>query len=329
MNSAPLRERTEPRQRAGYILALTATVFLSFTGILIAAISRRHQAPALVIAIWRDVFTFGALAIFLAFRAPRLLRIDGADLAFLIANGGVLAIFNIFWTLSVVRNGAAAATLLAYSSGGFTVLLSVAIFGEKAGIAKLLAVIGAFAGAALVSGLFSGAVKGAEGVGILLGLASGLAYAAYSLVGKGASIRGISPWTTVCYSFGIAALFLLGARIALSGLLPSSATGPGQLLLPGRAFEAWLLLLLLAFAPTALGFGLYNASLAHLPAGTANLIATSEPVFTGIMAFFLLGERFDRFALLGAALILGSVLLLSIVEGRVWKPRKDAIRRRT
>lgn len=307
-------KRQKTAAASGYLVAIVATVFLSLTGILISLVSRRHGAPALVIAVWRDVFASAALALFLALRSPRLLAVGGKDLAFLAMNGAVLAIFNIFWTLSVVKNGAAAATLLVYSSGGFTVLLGRLFFRERAGWAKAAAVLASLAGAALVSGIFAPGVRAGGPLGVAAGLASGLAYAGYSLVGKGGANRGISPWTNVCYSFGIAALFLLAARLLPAGILPTAAVGPGELFLPGRPAEAWWLLVLLAAGPTALGFGLYNASLALLPAGTVNLVASSEPIFAAAMAYAFLGERLGPGALAGGALILLAVLLLRFAK---------------
>jgi drug/metabolite transporter (DMT)-like permease len=47
------------------------------------------------------------------------------------------------------------------------------------------------------------------------------------------------------------------------------------------------------------------------------LILTSEPVITGIAAFFLLGERLTQLELIGSALILAALLLL-----RLRKPKK-------
>ena len=309
---------------SGYALAIVATAFLSLTGILIALVSRRHGVPALVIAFWRDVFASAALGLFLALKAPRLLKVGGRDLRYLAANGAVLAVFNILWTLSVVRNGAAAATLLVYSSGGFTVLLGRLLFRERIGLAKAAAVAASLAGAALVSGFFAQGAAAADALGVVAGLASGLAYAAYSLVGKGGARRGISPWTNVCYSFGTAALFLLAARGLPAGILPAGAVGSGELFLPDRPAEAWGLLVLLAALPTALGFGLYNASLAVLPAGTANLLASTEPIFAAAMAYAFLGERLGPEALWGGALILAAVLLLGLGredEGGAARPR--------
>ena len=41
-------------------------------------------------------------------------------------------------------------------------------------------------------------------VGVITGLLSGLAFAAYSLMGKEASRRSINPWTVLLYAFGFA-----------------------------------------------------------------------------------------------------------------------------
>jgi len=43
---------------------------------------------------------------------------------------------------------------------------------------------------------------------------------------------------------------------------------------------------------------------------------TSEPVFTAVIAFFLLGERLTGMQLAGSLMILGGVLFLRVQEGR-------------
>ena len=63
-----------------------------------------------------------------------------------------------------------------------------------------------------------------------------------------------------------------------------------------------------------MGFGLYNISMQVLPASIANLIATSEPVFTSIFAFLLFGERLGSVELIGGFLIIGGVLLLRLAR---------------
>jgi len=51
-------------------------------------------------------------------------------------------------------------------------------------------------------------------------------------------------------------------------------------------------------------------SLKYLPVSVASLIATLEPVFTAIMAVFLLGERLSTVQFVGSLLIILGVLTL-------------------
>ena len=52
----------------------------------------------------------------------------------------------------------------------------------------------------------------------------------------------------------------------------------------------------------------------YLPASVVNLIATLEPSFTAVQAYFLLGERFSTEQVLGSLLILGGVIALRLGE---------------
>ena len=56
----------------GYLLGLSATIFLSFTGILISYLSRAYHLPSLVLAFWRDSFVvLGLIIVFVLFKRIR------------------------------------------------------------------------------------------------------------------------------------------------------------------------------------------------------------------------------------------------------------------
>jgi drug/metabolite transporter (DMT)-like permease len=159
-------------------------------------------------------------------------------------------------------------------------------------------------------------------VGILTGLFSGLSYAAYSLMGRSAAQRGLNPWTSLLYTFGFAALFLLGFNLLPGGALPGSAARASDFFALGDSVLGWGVLVLLAAGPTVAGFGLYNVSLSHLPSSVANLIVTLEPAFTTVYAYFLLGERLTAVEIFGGLLILGGVVFLRISRTEFFKRRK-------
>ena len=78
----------------------------------------------MALAFWRDLIVAGVLLGALAVMSPSLLRLGRSRLAFFILYGFVLAILNVLWMASVDLNGAAIATVLAYSAPAFTALAS-------------------------------------------------------------------------------------------------------------------------------------------------------------------------------------------------------------
>jgi DME family drug/metabolite transporter len=304
-----------PALTRGYTIALIAAVILSTTAIFIHYLTATYYIPALVLAFWREVFVVLTLLPILARFQPKLLKIERRHVPYLAAYGLVLALFNSLWTLSVALNGAAVSTVLVYSSAAFTALLSRWLLKERLSWVKLLAVGFSLAGCVLVSGAYDPSVWGANVLGIFTGILSGLAYAAYSLMGRSASQRGLSPWTTLLATFGFAALYLLVVNLGTGGIVPGSAARPADMLWLRDAWAGWGVLFVLAAVPTLLGYGLYNVSMMYLPSSVANLVATSEPAFTAVTAFLLFNERLNVIQISGSLLIMGGVVFLRLFEG--------------
>ncbi len=299
----------------GYAIALAGAAALSTTAIFIRHLTQTYAMPPLVLALWRDVFVVVTLLPLFAWLRPDLLRMDRRHWPYLIGYGLVLALFNAMWTLSVATNGAAVATVLVYSSTGFTALLGWWLLKERLDWAKLLAVGISLSGCALVAGALDPAVWRVNLLGILTGMLSGLCYASYSLMGRSASQRGLNPWATLLYTFGFATIFLLLFNLLPANLLPGAATRPADIFWLGNALAGWVVLFLLAAIPTVMGYGLYNVSLVYLPSSVANLVATTEPAFTAVIAYVLLGERLTGLQIGGSLMILAGVMFLRMYEG--------------
>jgi drug/metabolite transporter (DMT)-like permease len=299
----------------GYTTALLAAVFLSTTAVFIRHLTETYGIPALVLAFWRDVIVVLTLVPILKLTRPHLLQLKRRHLVYLVLYGFILAIFNALWTLSVALNGAAVATVLVYCSAAFTALLGWLLLKESLSWAKMLAIILCLGGCVLVAEAYDPAMWGANWAGILTGVLAGLGYAVYSLMGRSASHRGLDPWATLTYTFGFATIFLLVFNLIPGNFIPGAAEKPADLLWLGRSLPAWAVLFVLAAGPTILGFGLINVSLTHLPSSVANLVLTSEPAFTALIAFFLLNERLTAVQIAGAAIILSGVIFLRVYDG--------------
>ena len=310
----------------GYVAALFSAGFLSTNAIFIRYLTQTYHLPAMVLACWRDFFVAISLLPILGIIKPQLLRVDRKHLAYLLAYGLLLAIFNSLWTISVSLNGAAVSTVLAYCSAGFTALLGWWLLKESLDWGKGLAVILSLAGCVLVSGALDPAAWTANLVGILTGTLSGLAYAIYTLMGRKASQDGLNPWTTLRYTFFFAAVFLLIANLTMGGKIPGVASQPGDLLWLGKQTAGWVILFILAVGPTLVGFGLYNVSLVDLPSSVANLVVTLEPVFTAVIAYILLKEWLTPMQMAGSVLILVAVIFLRIYEGGVLNRQKVVLK---
>jgi drug/metabolite transporter (DMT)-like permease len=302
----------------GYITALGSAVFLSLTSIFISYLNVNFQLPALVLAFWREIFVATILMIGFALFWRNLFKGAKAHLSYLAIYGFVLALFNALWTVSVTLNGAAVATVLCYCSAAFTALLGWLILKEELTLAKIVAVILSLAGCAFIVDAFNPEVWHVNPLGILTGIGSGLFYAIYSLMGRSASSqRGLNPWTTLFYTFLIAAVFMLVFNLFFGSVLPGGAQKPADLFWLGNSVIGWTILVLLAIGPTLLGYGLYNVSLTHLPSSVVNLIVTIEPVFTAVTAYFVLGERLTLQQIFGGLMIMAGVVVIRMVKVKV------------
>ena len=133
------------------------------------------------------------------------------------------------------------------------------------------------------------------GPGILgWGLLSGLTYALYYLMGK----RFFGRYTPAA----IYAVALPVGAIGLAPLVPFADKTP----------VTWALLAAIAVLCTYLAYLAYGVGLRQLPATRASVIASLEPVVAAGLAAILFGERLSPAALLGAAMVVGSALALSL-----------------
>ncbi len=306
----------------GYMIALTATVLWSFTGILISYLSKTFGLPALVLAFWRDLsVSLGLVAAFLVI-SPARFRLAREFWGFTVIYGLTLAVFNSLWTLSVEYNGASVATVLAFSSPAFTAILSRWVFKEKIYGAKLISIFLSIAGTVLVSGAYNPAVWQINPLGIGFGLSTGLFFAIYNLLGKSASDKAIDSWTALLYTFASATVFLFLFNVGIHAIAGTNLWT--NLFWLKNSTLGWSVLIFLGVVPTVGGFGLYTLSLRSLPPTVANLIATLEPILTAIWAYFLLNEMLEPIQMLGGALIFAGVILLRLKERQTGEFMSDA-----
>ncbi|MGQ0550996.1 MAG: DMT family transporter [Armatimonadota bacterium] len=249
-------------------------------------------------ATWRAAGACAILLVYCLATNRAALRVASRDLVLFAAYGAVsVAGFMAVYLTAIERTTIATAAILLYTAPAWVVVLARVLFRESLTSMKLLAVVLTFAGSALVAGGIGADTLRLDPIGVLAGLGAGLTYALYSIFGKMA-LRRYSPLTTVVYSLGFGALFLL----LVSGLQPVARES-----LPALAY--------LIVIPTVAAYLLYAAGLRRVEAGRASIVATIEPVVAALAGTAVLREPFALIQWVGAALVLSGVVMAQRERG--------------
>jgi drug/metabolite transporter, DME family len=290
----------------GYTIAIVGIIVWSTTGIFIDYLITNYAMAPLLLSFWRTLFVFTGTAVGLYVTHRSLLRLDRTQIRFYVFYGLLLAIFNAIFIVTVQADGAAVATVLVYASGAFTAILAWWFFKEQIGLPKIVTIMLSLIGCVLVSNAYNPDMWNVNPLGVVTGLISGILFAGYNMMGKEAARRSINPWTSLLYTFGFGALFsfiFLLFSVLIGGKSVSAVA-------PNLPVNGWLVLMVLAFIPTLIGFGLYNTSMNYLPASTFSLLATSEPALTAVEAYIFLNEGLTMVQLVGGLLIISAVIIV-------------------
>lgn len=205
---------------------------------------------------------------------------------------GLLGLAPLYATyfLAVSRIGAALASILLYTAPAWVALASGPLLGEPPGGQGLASMALGLAGAVLAVGPGGGSFDAA---GVLLGLASGVSYAAYILLSRYAQLRGAGVAGVAVHSLPFAALGVTAV---------ARPRGPPGLV--DLAYASYL-----ACAGTLVPYTLSSRALRRLEAHRVAVVSLVEPVTAVVLAWLLLGERLSPLQALGAAMVLASSLL--------------------
>ncbi|WP_432738056.1 DMT family transporter [Maridesulfovibrio sp. FT414] len=294
----------------GVAQVLAGAALISLVGIFIKILVVDYAQPILVVTFWRNLFVCTILMAGLKIFKPHLLRTERKNIPLFALYGLVLTGMNGIWGGSVYFNGAGVATVLVYISVPLTVLAQWLMGGDRPSLCILPSIVFCLAGCAMVCGITSLSEFSLTPMGIFLGLLSGVFYSAYSLFGRECALRGINPFCVLMHAFGFAAFYMLVINLLSNGLIPGTAPSPAHLLMPGADLKAWLLILILAVGPSMTGWSLINSSLTHLSPSVVNILLTTEPMMTALVAIPALGEYMTMEQWAGCFLIIGGVIVL-------------------
>jgi DME family drug/metabolite transporter len=208
-----------------------------------------------------------------------------------------VAVYQPFFFSAVAQTGVAIGTVVAIGSAPlFAGLLGLTALREKPDRFWAAATGLSILGCGLL--FLSGEESGVSGLGVLLALGAGAAYAVYATCGK-ILLKTQSPDALGAVVFSIAAVLLLPCLLLINFDWPDSN-------------NSYLILLHLGLITTMAAYILFARGLSSVPASTAVTLSLSEPLTAGLLGIFLLGESVTPQTLVGLILLVAGLALLAM-----------------
>lgn len=230
----------------------------------------------------------------------RFWQIKRRDLLIMLGMGIMQGLYQDSYNAAISYTGVTISTLIALCVAPVIVaLVSPFIAHERLTRRTLIALICALTGTILL--VIARSQPGKQNIsllGILLSLLAASGYAIFILCGRQLANR-YHPLhvNTIAFSTGALLLFLLSI--------------PTKLVVTYPAWE-WLILLYLGCIPTALAYWLFQSGMRSLSATVVSIVTLCEPLTAALLAWLLFHEQLNLFGLLGAGLLLGTLLLLAL-----------------
>lgn len=302
----PVKTTTWDALRAG--MPKVAPVLVIIAGIcwgLIGLFSNSLAAVginAIQITFIRNALSAFLLGIVLLLTNRTLLKIRLKDIWMFLGTGIVsIAFFNVCYFACIQECNLSIAAILLYTAPCFVVILSALLFKERFNVTKITALVLAFVGCLFVVGLVGGEIR-LSGVGILLGLGSGIGYALYSIFAR-VALRRYTPWTVMFYTFLFAAVSLIGFA------------NPSALIEQGMNSSMTLFAMVaLACISTLLPFACYTVGLTYMETGKASIMAFVEPLVATLVGVLVFHDVLTPLHVVGMILIVIAVGLLSMKQ---------------
>lgn len=228
-----------------------------------------------------------------------LLKIRICDL-WCFAGTAVLSVlfFYYFYFVTIEKASLAVAAVLLYTAPIFVMIMSFFLFKEKLTWHKIVACAMAFAGCALVTGIFNSGENKISSVAMVTGLLSRLGYALYSIFSRFAMNRGYSSITITVYTSIIATLCMLPFA-DYSAMAVAIKTAPMAAF--GSACG-------LAIFVTVIPYLLYTAGLSTVASSRASIMASIEPVMASVISALVFKEEMSASGAVGIALVIMAIL---------------------
>jgi drug/metabolite transporter (DMT)-like permease len=295
------------KERRSEILLTLAAIMFASNGIA-SKLLLNDYISAWRLAQVRSISTFIILAAYIAWRAPKTLRITKREVPRLAALGIIgIAAVNGAYFLAISRMHVSIALLIEFTAPVWIVLYLRFVRKKHVPNEMWVALFLALLGLAFVAQVWQGLTL--DGIGVLAALGAAFALAFFFLAGEGITahrdIQSVTMW-----GFGFAA-------IAWSLLMPIwtfpfdvfTVSIPLEGALDGYSAPGWVLILYVVLIGTVVPYLLTLNGLRNLSASTTSAFGMLEPIFAGAVAWFWFSESWTAIQLLGGVIVIAGIYM--------------------
>lgn len=286
----------------GSILIILAGCFWGSMGIFVRRLGTYGFSSIQIVSI-RVTLAALLFALVLLIKDRAGFKILFRDLPLFLGLGfGSILFFTVCYFTAITMMPLSTAAILLYTSPVWIMLMSVLFFHEKLDRRKLMALVLAFTGCVMVSGISGG---GLTPIGLLVGLGSGIGYGLYSILGT-IALRRYSPYTVTTYTFIFAAVgsWIICRPVELFDKFTNTA----------HIGFLTVFCCLTALVTAVIPFLAYTCGLQNVEASKAGIIATIEPMVATLIGILVFSEPLTLISGLGILLILTAVAILNLKQ---------------
>lgn len=271
----------------------------------IGVITHYIDLPSSLIVMGRGLVSVPFLFLIIVVTRTRMRPEDiKANLWILIASGICLGLNWLFLFEAYKSIEISVATVCNYMTPVFVMIVAPIFLKEKLTPMKLICVLVAVSGLALISGIFQ---KGLSNIGDFYGIFCGITGAVFytGMIIFNKKLGKIGSYDRTLVQLGIAAIVVSVYSIVTVDFSTVNFT-----------FTAVGLTVLLGVVQTAIAFTMYFGSMRSLKAGTVAVYGYFEPILSLLLSAVILGENLGVAGWIGAAMVLGSTLVCELLDHR-------------
>jgi len=283
----------------GYIMILCAATLWGLSATAAKELQNQHLETLLIVQTRVSFSCLILLGLYLVFK-PELLKVRPKDLVHFALIGTIgVAGSNFTYYYMLKESSVATAILIQYTAPLFVMAYGAITKEEKFTLVKFSAAVVSLLGCYLAFGAYDSGTLRMSKTGALVGASSVFCFAFLTVYTRRVLAR-YSAWTVVLYSLIFAsALWLV-------------VNPPWKIMLNTPESGMWGILVLFAVMSILIPHTLYFGGLRLVVPSRAIITSSVEPIVAIVSAAVVLGEHLGQVQVIGAALVIGAIVLLQL-----------------